>query len=279
MRKLRLFKTHSDYDEYINGQGVVYPNVCRCRDNNDVHYNPLKTIVTAKFVGNGEQQCLYYFYDDDDPQYGRSGATSFYEIKIDGEKVNISDIDNNRGLYTFSEGEHTVQYRLKETKKIKSALFLGSDMTEFTISDNINTIDAGAFFRCYSLTSVTIPNCVKEIYERAFEGVSLISLDIDMDTINNGIFSDMSDLENVQLGENVKMIEDGAFCSCLNINSQDKSAILNINENAICKMYNIIATFPSNTEKALLGFTKSLSYYLNGETKIPNNEIILEQIN
>lgn len=277
MRNLRLFKTHSDYDEYINGQGVVYPNVCRCRDNNDVHYNPLRTIVTAKFVGNGEQQHLYYFYNN--PQHGISGANSFYEIKIDGEKVNISDIDNNRGLYTFSEGEHTVQYRLKDTKKIKSGLFFNSDMTEFIISNNINTIEEGAFFRCYSLTSVTIPNCVKEIYERAFEGVSLISLDIDMDVINNGIFSNMSDLENVQLGNNVKTIEDGAFCSCLNINSQDKSAILNMNENAICKMYNIIATFPSNTEKALLGTSRSLSYYLNGETKIPNNEIILEQIN
>ena len=271
MRNLRLFKTHSDYDEYINGQGVVYPNVCRCRDNNDVHYNPLRTIVTAKFVGNGEQQHLFYFYNNP------HAANSFYEIKIDGEKVNISDIDNNRGLYTFSEGEHTVQYRLKDTKKIKSALFLGSDMTEFTISDNINTIEEGAFFRCYSLTSVTIPNCVKEIDESAFENVSLISLDIDMDVINNGIFRDMSDLENVKLGKNVKTIEDGAFCSCLNINSQDKSAILNMNENAICKMYNIIATFPSNTEKALLGIGRSPSYYLNGETKIPNNEIILEQ--
>ena len=277
MRKLRLFKTHSDYDEYINGQGVVYPNVCRCRDNNDVHYNPLKTFVTAKFVGNGEQQHLYYFYNN--PNHGISGANSFYEIKIDGEKVNISDIDNNRGLYTFSEGEHTVQYRLKETKKIKYGLFMDSDMTEFIISDNINTIEDVAFGYCPSLTSITIPNCVKEIYEGAFERISLISLNIDMDAINSYAFSNMSDLENVKLGNNVKMIEDGAFCSCLNINSQDKSAILNINENAICKMYNIIATFPSNTEKALLGTNRSLSYYLNGETKIPNNEIILEQIN
>ena len=39
MKYLKRFKTHSDYEEYING-GAVLPNVSYCKDERDVHYNP-----------------------------------------------------------------------------------------------------------------------------------------------------------------------------------------------------------------------------------------------
>ena len=37
---LKLFDTHSEYEEYIDGDNVFLPNVSHCKQQGDVHYNP-----------------------------------------------------------------------------------------------------------------------------------------------------------------------------------------------------------------------------------------------
>ena len=37
---LKLFDTHSEYEEYIEGDNVFLPNVSHCKQQGDVHYNP-----------------------------------------------------------------------------------------------------------------------------------------------------------------------------------------------------------------------------------------------
>ena len=37
---LKLFNTHSEYEEYIEGDNVFLPNVSHCKQQGDVHYNP-----------------------------------------------------------------------------------------------------------------------------------------------------------------------------------------------------------------------------------------------
>ena len=37
---IRLFENHDEYLEYLNGGGMILPNVSHCADINDVHYNP-----------------------------------------------------------------------------------------------------------------------------------------------------------------------------------------------------------------------------------------------
>ena len=41
MKYLKLFKIHSDYEEYINGEAVL-PNVSYCEDERGIYYNPWK---------------------------------------------------------------------------------------------------------------------------------------------------------------------------------------------------------------------------------------------
>ena len=36
---IKLFETHSDYEEYINSQNKILPNVSFCKDQEEVHYN------------------------------------------------------------------------------------------------------------------------------------------------------------------------------------------------------------------------------------------------
>ena len=48
MKYFKTFETHSDYESYINGGGVVYPNVSVCEDDKDydLHINDIGTIGT-----------------------------------------------------------------------------------------------------------------------------------------------------------------------------------------------------------------------------------------
>ena len=38
---LKLFSSHTDYEEYVTGGTMVKPNVSYCEDVKDVHYNPI----------------------------------------------------------------------------------------------------------------------------------------------------------------------------------------------------------------------------------------------
>ena len=40
MEYLKLFSSHTDYEEYVSGGTMVKPNVSYCEDVKDVHYNP-----------------------------------------------------------------------------------------------------------------------------------------------------------------------------------------------------------------------------------------------
>ena len=41
MEYLKLFSSHTDYEEYVTGGAMVKPNVSYCEDVKDVHYNPI----------------------------------------------------------------------------------------------------------------------------------------------------------------------------------------------------------------------------------------------
>lgn len=49
---LKLFKTHQEYEAY-SGEEMMLPNVCLCVEENEVHYNPIKTftILTLEMTG------------------------------------------------------------------------------------------------------------------------------------------------------------------------------------------------------------------------------------
>ena len=40
-KHLRMFDTHSEYEEYINSQDKLLPNVSYCKNQEKIHYNPL----------------------------------------------------------------------------------------------------------------------------------------------------------------------------------------------------------------------------------------------
>jgi hypothetical protein len=179
--------------------------------------------------------------------------------------------------------------------KVGATFFGCSNITDVTIPNSVTSIGISAFNTCSSLTNVTIPDSVTSIGANAFfAGASHIIKNVYIGsglsdvgpssfssiknlTINtpvvNDWFRNQTSLESITLGGNVQTIVDGAFCACIEVNDIDKAKIENINENAFCETYCVMATFSQSTQKAYLG--QGFAYYIDG-VKIPDNEIITE---
>ena len=86
------------------------------------------------------------------------------------------------------------------------------------ISYSVTSIGDWAFYGCYELTSITIPNSVTSIGYRAFYGCSsLTSITIpnSVTSIGNGAFYGCSDLTSITIPNSVTFIGEGAFYNCI----------------------------------------------------------------
>ena len=144
---------------HIRGGEMLLPNVSYCKDNNEVHYNPLlpETRVIAKFN----------ITDTDNPTTicGQDAVSSFSEIEIDGDVLPSGEYE-----YTFeTTGEHIIKYTLSDPTSIgESAFWSCTSLTSLIIPNSVTSIGDFAFDDCGSLTSVTIPNSVTSIGSSAF---------------------------------------------------------------------------------------------------------------
>lgn len=85
-------------------------------------------------------------------------------------------------------------------------------------SYNVKRIEAEAFLNCDSLTSVSIPSSIDNIYYRAFKGCTgLTSVNIDGANIGNEAFADCSSLTSLTMSNGVTSIGNSAFANCLGL--------------------------------------------------------------
>ena len=97
------------------------------------------------------------------------------------------------------------------------------DLTSVTIPDSVTNMvddaigDFGGFFQCLNLTNVTLGNSVTNIGEGAFNGcskLSSIAIPNSVTSIEASAFYDCYDLTNVTIGANVRSIGSDAFSYC-----------------------------------------------------------------
>jgi hypothetical protein len=130
---------------------------------------------------------------------------------------------------SYSSGSTLVSVAVgNNVETIGEFAFDSRGLTNVEISEGVTSIGGAAFFHCYNLSSIAIPNSVKNIGASAFNFCS--------------------GLTNVEISEGVTSIGENAFANCDNLSSVTiPDSVLEIGDNAFNTKADLNAKFVSTT--------------------------------
>lgn len=137
--------------------------------------------------------------------YTFNNCTNLIGIWVDEDNVN------------YSNDDYGVLFNKDKTELIRAPETLAGD---YSIPNDVASIDFAAFYGCTSLTGVTIPDSVTSIGASAFHfciDLTNITIPESVTSIGNGAFSHCSDLTSITIPEKVTRIHDYAFYYCGNL--------------------------------------------------------------
>ena len=92
-----------------------------------------------------------------------------------------------------------------------------SSLTSVTIPDGVTEVEWLAFKDCCNLTTVIMPNSVSKIGEGAFDGCASLRRGDGFLIVGDRLISWSGSVKDVVVPDNVRIIENGAFIVCTNI--------------------------------------------------------------
>ena len=127
----------------------------------------------------------------------------------------------------------------------------GKQVTEYILGDEITSIGKHAFYKCSSLTSVTIPNSVTSIGYEAFmgcSGLTSVTIPNSVTSIGDCAFYKCSSLTSVTIPNSVTSIGDYAFYGCSSLTSVTiPNSVTSIGKHAFYKCSSLTSvTIPSS---------------------------------
>ena len=171
---------------------------------------------------------------------------------------------------------------IASTYKGKSVTSIGGDafyccysLTSITIPNSVTSIGSSAFSVCTSLTSITIPDSVKSIGYSAFSGcTSLTSVTIpnSVTSIGSFAFSNCTSLTSVTIPNSVTSIGDWAFSNCTSLTSiAIPNSVTSIGGSAFSNCTSLTSVTIGNSvtsieSRAFYGCTKLTSIIYQGTT-------------
>lgn len=126
------------------------------------------------------------------------------------------------GMYNISSNETLETVTVLRGNLGKSAFQDFHMLTNAILPNSITEIPSSAFWCCYALKNIDIPEGVTKIGMQAFtySGLEEVVLPNSLETIESNAFRD-TDLKSVKIPKNVSCIEDGAFGECNDLKNVD----------------------------------------------------------
>ena len=129
------------------------------------------------------------------------------------------------GWVEYDPDETIIEDGVVYSKDKSSILFVKSSIEgDFKIQPSVVTIKKAAFYSCYKITSVEIPNSVTSIYENAFslcEGLVSINIPESVKTIGMEAFWGCKSLQEVTISEGITEIASSTFENCTSLEKID----------------------------------------------------------
>ena len=211
---IKLFETHSDYEEYINSQDKILPNVSFCKNQEEIHYNEKPHDYSQDyltFVIKTSGTFDIYPADADNVYYSIDNGETWSAVPSQGGTITVSAGDKLmwKGTLSNSEGKYWDKAEVEPSVhfdaqgNIMSLVYgdnfkgqtdltgkaLGSIFSEFEVENAKNlilpatTLEEGCYYdmfeNCRSLTTApsVLPatTLAEDCYSSMFQGCTSLT--------------------------------------------------------------------------------------------------------
>lgn len=245
IKHLKLFQESSQYESFINGDGVVLPNVSYIEGEELVWFNPYyeepsnpNLVCTYNVTSTASTTTLCYRVDN------------LSKMVIDGVEMEPST------TYKFnSTGEHSVEYVLTDPTLIKNFGFYNcTALTSIRIPASVTNVDTGSLNNCTGLESIVVDskntkyhsgnddNCIVERdTNMLINGCKNTIIPDGVVRIKQGAFQFVTGLKSITIPATVTIIDPSAFYGC-----SDLAEIISLATVAPSLEYNSFRNVKSN---------------------------------
>jgi len=155
--------------------------------------------------------------------HGTANGSHWGANTVNGyEEDNLFYLDNSKTHLTASRNITSAVVPATVRVIGTRAFYYRSSLASVTLPEGLDTIGNQSFGVCDGLEGITIPSTVKHIgksaFYSAFRPTATVTIDDAAATIGNGAFY-YSNMKKIELGSRVTRIENGAFCTCDNLDS------------------------------------------------------------